>query len=54
MKVGDVVKWSGKSRKPKVGMILSHCSFQGLWYVRFPDGGEYEVVEWCLEVISER
>ena len=47
----DVVKWSGKS-KSNIGLVLSYCRLQQLWYVRFPDG-DYEIEEWCLEVISE-
>jgi hypothetical protein len=53
VKVGNVVRWSGKSEEPRLGLVLSYCSFQDLWYVRFPDGGDYEIEEWCLEVISE-
>ena len=53
MKVGNVVKWSGKLCEPRVGLVLSYCSLQDLWYVRFGKGGDYEIEEWCLEVISE-
>ena len=52
MKVGNVVRWSGKSCGSRLGLVLSYCSFQDLWYVHFPDG-DYEIEEWCLEVISE-
>ena len=52
MKVGNVVRWSGKSEEPRLGLVLSYCSFQNLWYVRFPDGS-YEIEEHWLEVISE-
>ena len=51
MQVGNVVKWSGKS-KSNIGLVLSYCRLQQLWYVRFPDG-DYEIEEWCLEVVSE-
>ena len=53
MKVGNVVRWSGKHFEPRIGLVLSYCSFQDLWYVRFPDGGDYEIEEHYLEVISE-
>lgn len=52
MKVGNVVRWSPTNSKPMIGLVLSYCSFQDLWYVRFPDG-DYEIEEWCLEVVSE-
>jgi len=52
MKVGNVVRWSGKHCEPRIGLVLSYCSLQDLWYVRFPDGS-CEIEEWCLEVISE-
>lgn len=52
MKVGNVVRWSGKSEEPRLGLVLSYCSLQDLWYVSFSDG-DYEIEEWCLEVVSE-
>ena len=52
MKVGNVVRWSPTNSNPKIGMVLSYCSFQNLWYVHFPDG-DYEIEEHLLEVISE-
>jgi len=52
VKVGNVVRWSGKSYEPRVGMVLSYCKLQNLWYVHFPDGN-YEIEEHYLEVISE-
>ena len=52
MKVGNVVRWSPTNSNPKIGMVLSYCSFQNLWYVHFPDGN-YEIEEHFLEVISE-
>ena len=52
MKVGNVVRWSGKTEEPRVGIVLSYCSLQNLWYTHFPDG-DYEIEEWCLEVVSE-
>jgi hypothetical protein len=52
MKAGSLVRWSGKSCEPRTGLVTSYCSFQNLWYVRFPDGN-YEIEEWCLEVVSD-
>jgi len=53
VKVGNVVRWSPTNRKnPMIGLVLSYCSFQDLWYVHFPEG-DYEIEEHFLEVISE-
>lgn len=52
MKAGNVVRWSGKYCEPRIGLVLSHCSLQDLWYVRFTDGA-YEIEAHFLEVISE-
>ncbi len=52
MRVGDVVRWSGKNSEPRIGMVYNYCSFQDLWLVIFADYSSYEIEEWCLEVIS--
>jgi hypothetical protein len=52
MKVGNVVRWAGKSSEYKVGMVISYCDFQRLWYVVFPDGS-YEIEEHYLEVLLD-
>jgi|TARA_R100000081_G_C4819869_1_gene178620 flagellar biosynthesis protein FlhB len=52
MKVGNIVRWAGKSSEFKVGVVCSYCDFQGLWYVVFPDGS-YEIVEHYLEVLID-
>jgi hypothetical protein len=52
MKVGNVVRWSPTNSRPMIGLVLRYCSFQGLWYVSFPEG-DYEIEEHYLEVISE-
>ena len=52
MKVGDIVRWSPISSHSRIGIILSLCNLQDLYYVCFPCG-DYEIEGHYLELISE-
>ena len=53
MKVGNIVRWAGKSSEHRIGVVCSYCDFQKLWWVVFPDG-EYEIEEHCLEILIDQ
>ena len=53
MKAGNLVRWSPTNSYPMIGLVLSYCAFQDLWWVHFPNNGDYEIEEHYLEVISE-
>ena len=53
MKKGDIVEWAGKKSPYKIGLVISLCPLQNLWYVIFADG-EYEIEEKFLKVIFKQ